>query len=309
LKKTRTGKQLLARGDVVGVVATGFAPDPRFLETGVRWLQQAGYEVRSGTTVSGLHGYFPASDLDRAADFMAMVHDRSIQAIWFARGGYGSARILEHVDWAAVRRSGKLFIGYSDITALALASFRGRSPLWMYGPVVTELGAPDCCHMAGFRRLLRGEPDTVRFRSHQVVVPGRARGMLLGGNLSVLVHLLGTPYMPSLRRAILVLEDVGEETYRLDRLLTHLKMSGALANVAGICLGQFNPPASTRKYPGDRPFQEAVQEILGSLNLPVVQGLPFGHIDRKRVLPLGGLAVLNTANRTLEMIPEPFLEA
>jgi len=303
LKKSLTGKQLLSKGDGVGIVATGFAPDPRLLRAGVQWLEQAGYQVRLGTTVEGLHGYFPASDEERAADFMTMVRDRSIRAIWFARGGYGSARILEHVDWAAVRRSGKLFIGYSDITALALASFRGRSPRWMYGPVVTELGGPDSCHMAGFRRLLKGETDTVRFRGDQVVVPGRARGTLLGGNLSVLVHLLGTPFMPSLKKAILVLEDVGEETYRLDRLLTHLKMSGVLSRVAGICLGRFSPPATSRNYPGDRPFREAVQEILGGFEVPVVCDLPFGHIARKRVLPLGGQAVLNTTSRTLELIP------
>ena len=122
--------------------------------------------------------------------------------------------------------------------------------------------------------------------------------------MTVLVHLLGTRWMPSLEGAVLVLEDVGEEVYRLDRLLTHLRMSGRLKGLAGICLGRFDPPAASRRFPGDRSLPEVLEEILAPLGVPVVRDLPFGHIPGKRVLPLGGEAMLDTASRTLRLIPE-----
>ncbi len=261
--------------------------------------------MRVGQHVHGLHGYFPAEDRQRAADLNTMVQDRSVRAIWFARGGYGSARILPMVDWAALRRSGKTFIGYSDVTALALAALRKPGTVWLYGPVVTEIGLDRSCQKAGFRRLLAGKDDRLRFRKDQVLVPGKGRGRLLGGNLTVLTHLLGTPWMPSLDGAILALEDVGEEAYRLDRMLTHLRLSGSLDRVAGICLGRFDPPAARRRFPPDRSLETVLRELLGDCKVPVVHSLPFGHIPGKRVLPLGCMATLDTVTQRLDLTPRP----
>lgn len=298
-------RPLLKRGDTIGVVAPGFAPAPAALRSGIRFLTKAGYTVRVGDHVGGLEGYFPADDGDRADDLNTMVRDPEVKAIWFARGGYGSARILPLVDWAALRRSGKIFIGYSDITALAMAALRKSGTTWLYGPVVTEIGLQQSHHKAGFGRLLRGKDDQLKFRKGQVLVSGKACGRLLGGNLTVLVHLLGTRWMPSLDGAILALEDVGEETYRLDRALTHLRMSGALDRIAGICLGRFNPPPAQRRFPPDRSLESMLQDLLGDLNVPVVHDLPFGHIPGKRVLPLGCAATLDTVTRSLGLSPRP----
>ena len=298
-------RPLLERGDTLGVVAPGFAPAPSALRSGIRALIRAGYAVKIGEHVQGLHGYFPADDFRRAADLNAMVRDREVKAIWFARGGYGSARLLPLVDWAALRRSGKVFIGYSDITALALAALGKPGTTWLYGPVVTEMGTLHSHHKAGLGRLLAGSDDQLRFRKDQVLTPGKARGRLMGGNLTVLTHQLGTRWMPSLDGTILALEDVGEETYRLDRALTHLRQSRALDRIAGICLGTFNPPATRRRFPPDRSLETMLQEVLGDLKVPVVHGLPFGHIPGKRVLPLGCQATLDTAARSLGLSPRP----
>jgi len=298
-------RPLLKRGDTVGIVAPGFAPSPAALRSGIRALARAGYTVRVGDHVNGLNGYFPADDGRRAADLNLMIRDPDVKAIWFARGGYGCARILPQVDWAALRRSGKIFIGYSDITALAMAALRKPGSVWLYGPVVTEMGRERSHHKAGFGRLLAGKEDRLKFRNDQVLAPGKARGRLLGGNLTVLVHLLGTRWMPSLDGAILALEDVGEETYRLDRALTHLRMSGSLDRIAGICLGRFDPPPTRRRFPPDRSLKAMLQDLLGDLTVPVVYNLPFGHIPAKRTLPLGCPATLETVTRTLDLSPRP----
>lgn len=305
MKPTTRPGPLLRRGDTIGVVAPGFAPSPAALRSGIRALERAGYIVRVGRHVHGLHGYFPAADRQRAEDFNDMVRDRSIHAIWFARGGYGSARILPLVDWAALRRCGKTFIGYSDVTALALAALRKPGTVWLYGPVVTEMGLDRSFQKAGFRRLLAGKDDRLAFRKDQVLVPGKGKGRLLGGNLTVLTHLLGTRWMPSLDGAILALEDVGEETYRLDRLLTHLRLTGSLDRVAGICLGRFDPPPARRRFPPDRSLEMVLRDLLGDCKVPVVHSLPFGHIPGKRVLPLGCRATLDTVTRRLDLSPRP----
>ena len=296
---------LLKRGDTVGIVAPGFAPAPARLQAGIKALDRAGYQVRVGEHVRGLHGYFPADDSDRAADLNAMVRDREVKAIWFARGGYGSARLLPHVNWNALRRSGKLFIGYSDVTALAMAALRKGGTSWMYGPVVTEIGVDRTYHKAGFARLLAGRDDQLKFRKDRILNPGRAEGRLLGGNLTVLVHMLGTRWMPSLDGSVLVLEDVGEETYRLDRAISHLRLSGALDQVAGICFGRLNPPPARRRFPPDRSLHAMLKDLTGDLPAPVVYDLSFGHIPGKRVLPLGGWATLDSATRTLSLSPRP----
>jgi muramoyltetrapeptide carboxypeptidase len=156
------------------------------------------------------------------------------------------------------------------------------------------------------RSLLRGEETTIRFGRRRVVAAGRAEGRLLGGNLSVLAHLLGTRHLPSFDGAVLVLEDVGEEVYRLDRLLNHLRMAGVFRKVGGVCLGSFDPPGARRRFPPDRPLSEPVKEFLGPLGVPVVTDLPFGHVAAKRTLPLGGRAVLDTRKGILRMEPRPW---
>ncbi len=287
------------------MLAPGFAPRPRALTAGLRRLERMGFRVVRGAALEAREGYLAGTDEQRADDLNTLLRRNDVRAIWFARGGYGTARLLERIDWAALRGRSKTLIGYSDLTALYSTVLRGPRRVCLYGPVVTELGDRRSYHLASLRSLLAGEPTALRFRRRQVVTEGRARGRLLGGNLSVLVHLLGTPFAPRLRGSVLLLEDVGEETYRLDRLLTHLRMSGELDGVRAVLLGSLDPAPSGREFPPDRPLAEVVRETFLPLGVPVVTGLPVGHVAAKRTVPLGGRAEVDTAAGTVRLWPHP----
>jgi muramoyltetrapeptide carboxypeptidase len=291
---------VLRRGDRVGVVAPGFAVRPSFLESGLAALRRLGYLPVVGDHVGAVDGYFAGSDAERASDLNRILRDPGIPAVWFARGGYGSARLLRSLDWKAARSRPRLLIGYSDPTALFLAG-RARGVPWrcLHGPVVAELGNPDAWHAPSLRAALAGRPVTLRFRGAQVLSPGRAAGPLLGGNLTLLVHMLGTREFPSLDGAILFLEEVGEEVYRVDRMLDHLRRSARLRGVAAVVFGSIDAPPPRRGFPPDRPLETVLAEAVAPLGVPAVFGLPAGHGRRKRTLPLGERAVLDTGRGTL----------
>lgn len=290
---------------MVAVVATGFAPRSGPLRDGVARLKRMGYRVRCGANLSRIHGYLAGTDDQRVSDLTDALGDPEVKAVWFARGGYGTARLLDSIGSRMLSSSRKLFIGYSDLTALFCSALRSGNKVCLYGPVVTELADEGAYHLPSLRSLIMGREVTIKFRKSQVVSEGKAAGRLLGGNLSVLVHLLGTRHLPAWNDAVLVLEDVGEEVYRLDRLLTHLRMAGVLERVAGVCLGSFDPPKAGRRFPPDRPLSDLLTETFRPLGIPVVAGLPFGHVRRKRTLPLGGAVELDTESRTIRISPRP----
>jgi len=295
---------VLSPGDLVGVVAPGFAVRPRALDAGLHALSRLGMHVRLGPHVRSTHGYLAGTDDERAADLRDALLDDDVRAVWFARGGYGSARLLDRMPWRRLRRAPKPMLGYSDLTALFCAALRLPDQICMYGPVVTELGEAGTYHRRGLVRLLRGEDDVIRFARRQVLRSGRASGRLVGGNLAVLVHLLGTRYLPSLDGVVLALEEVGEEVYRIDRMLVHLRLAGALDRVAAVCLGAFDAPPR-RRFPPDRTIDEVLRETFEPLGVPVVRDLPFGHVPGKRTLPLGGRAAIDTERRELRLSPRP----
>ena len=169
--------------------------------------------------------------------------------------------------------------------------------------VVGELGDPAAYHAPSLRAMLAGREVTLRFRADQVLAPGRAEGRLVGGNLTVLAHVMGTPWAPDGRGAVLLLEDVGEETYRLDRLLQHLRLAGALTGVRAVLLGSLDPPPTRRSFPPDGDLDAVLRDVLLPLGVPVVRGLPLGHLPGKWTVPLGGRAVVDTAARRLVFEP------
>jgi len=301
-KKDSQKPASLARGDLVGVVAPGFAVRRKALEAGVSRLENAGYRVRLGPNVLAREGYFAGSDEARASDLNAMIGDSEVQAIWFARGGYGTARILDRVRWRKLRSRPRLLVGYSDLTALFAAAVDRAGTRCLYGPVITELGEDSTYHRPSLREALAGEPVTWRFRKRDIQAPERARGRLVGGNLSVLGHSLGTRFAPRTEGSILFLEDVGEQTYRVDRTLTQLRNAGFFGKLKGVVLGHFDIPAR-RRFPPDRPWQDVLLENFASLGVPVVSGLPAGHTPGKWTLTLGGMASLDTTTRQLRIEP------
>ena len=298
---------ILRRGDPVAVVAPGFAVAPDRLAAGIRVLEKRGFDVRPGRSVRAVRGYLAGPDEDRLWDLAGALSDPDIRAVWFARGGYGTARLLDRLPWKRLRdRSpGPVLIGYSDLTALFSSWLRRFPGRCLYAPVVSELGRRGSWHDPSLRAALEGRDYEVSYRRNQVLVPGKAAGRLLGGNLTVLSHLAGTRHAPPVRGAILALEDVGEEVYRLDRMLQHLRMAGWFRGLAAVLLGRFDPPSPAREFPGDRPLGEILLETFEPLRVPVVHGLAFGHVDAKRTLPLGDIAVVDTDRRTVRFVRGP----
>ena len=301
----RMSGALLARGDRVGVVATGFAVRPKALDAGLTWLSRRGLVPVPGPHVLSIDGYLAGDDRARAYDLDVALRDPELAAIWFARGGYGTARILDRIDLARLVRAPKLLVGYSDLTALFSALLARTSTVCLHAPFVAELGDPAAFHAASLNAGLAGRVTRRRVLARDVLRAGRARGRLVGGNLTVLCHLLGTRYMPDLRGSVLFLEETGEEAYRIDRLLQHLRMSGAMAGVRGVLLGSFNVPPTAREFPGDRELAVVLRDHLLPLNVPVVTGVPSGHGRGKWTLPLGGTASFDTTAGSLAFDPRP----
>ncbi|HXV74938.1 MAG TPA: LD-carboxypeptidase [Candidatus Polarisedimenticolaceae bacterium] len=295
-------RRFLAPGDAIGVVATGFAVRPEKLDAGLARLHRWGYRVVTGAHLRDRDGYLAGSDRGRGDDLAAMLRNTEPSAIWFARGGYGTARLLDRVPWAALRRDPKLLIGYSDLTALFNAVVSRTASVCLYGPVVAELGDRASWHAPSLDALSRGRPYRLRLRAGQVLAPGRAAGTLVGGNLTVLTHLLGTRYAPDFRGRVLFLEETGEETYRVDRMLTHLRQSGALDRVAAVLVGAIDVPPR-RRFPPDRSLAAVVEERLAPLGVPVLTGIPAGHLRAKRTIPLGARAVIDTDELAIRFEP------
>lgn len=282
-----------------------FAPSSPFTEErfapGVRALEALGYAVQIPEAARLSQGYLAGSDEARLTAFHALLSDPSIDVIMAARGGYGLHRIVDRIDRRALRDANKAIVGFSDITALHLLCQR-EGLCSVHGPVITQLGElPPEAHQA-LALSLAGRADEIEYRSEEAAIrPGLAEGPLLGGCLSVITPMLGSALLPSMEGAILLLEDVGEATYRIDRLLTHLHLAGVLGQVRGVALGEFigcNP-----RSPEEPTVQDVLRERFEKLGVPVLSGLPFGHGRRNLAVPLGAPVVLDATAGTLRVSP------
>jgi muramoyltetrapeptide carboxypeptidase len=245
-----------------------------------------------GLHVSRHTGYLAGTDAERLADLNAALRDDRVDGIWCARGGYGAMRLLRDVDYDAMRRRPKTLLGYSDITALHAAFGVHSGVITLHGPtargrltdfsrdslVRAAIARRDPCGVAADARTLRG---------------GRAAGRLVGGNLALLAALAGTPYAPDYDGAILVVEDVGEPLYRIDRLLRQLELAGALSKVAGIAFGSFTECRDEGADVVIEALDRVLAEAAEAAGVPAVAGIPLGHIDDQWTIPLGARAELD----------------
>jgi muramoyltetrapeptide carboxypeptidase len=287
----------LRRGDAVRVVAPSSPFDPAALEKGLEVLSgRLGLRPRMRPDLAARRAYLAGDDARRAAEWREAVADPEARAIFCARGGYGAMRILPAVDPAALLARPKALVGFSDVTALhAVLNRAGLATV--HGPVVTQLGRAPEDAVRHLEALLfdgaRGPDASDRpapgagLVAERTIRAGRASGPLLGGTLTLLAHLAGTPFAPRLEGAILLLEDVGEKPYRIDRCLTQLRLAGALDRLAGIAVGQL-----TACDDGDVLAADVVREAALALGIPAIEGLPAGHDDANFAVPLGARATL-----------------
>lgn len=284
----------LRPGDQVAVIApAGPVRDRDALDRGVARLQAAGFAPRLATHLLACDGYLAGADADRTADLQAALDDPDIRAILCARGGYGAIRIVEHIDWSSARRDPKPLLGYSDITVLLAAQWAEAGVIGFHGPMVARPAAhalDDACARMQHELLTKTDgattvpavraPDTVH-----LLRPGSARGRLVGGNLALVMTLLGTPWQIDTTDAIFFLEDIDEPPYRVDRMLSQLRLAGAFDACRAIVLGDFAPPS------GDETQREAIHAViderLRGLDVPISRGWPFGHRANSWTLPFG----------------------
>jgi muramoyltetrapeptide carboxypeptidase len=288
----------LRPGDAVRVVAPSGPVPPDGVAAGLKALE-ARYQVRRDDGIFAREGYLAGSDERRLAELAAALVEPDVRAVIMARGGYGLLRILPFLDPAALRANPRALVGFSDGTALL--GFAARAGLTaVHGPVATQLGnLPAGDQQALFRLLEEPEPAVV-LSGLDELVPGRARGRLLGGNLEVFSRLVGTPFLPDLDGAILFFEDLSERPYRVDRIITSLDLAGVFSMASAVVMGDFSgcrEPEATRAT--SPTVDEVLVERLGRLAIPVALGGKFGHGTRNVALPYGAMCELDTPSGTL----------
>ena len=304
----------LKAGDTLGLIHPSSATFQKMdLEIAIDNLKALGFNVKAGAHALDRYGYLAGKDQDRAADINALFADKEVQGICAVRGGWGAARLLPYLDFNIIAKNPKALFGFSDITALHMAipakaglvtfhaptgfsAWTELSASWfkrvvMEGESVTFVNEPD----------FRGRIAPVGFRT-QTLTPGKAEGRLLGGNLTVLAHLVGTPYLPDFTGKILFLEDVHEGIYRVDRMLTHLKLAGLLAKIKGFIWGQCSDCEPDSSGYGSLTLEEVLDDHIKPLGVPTYRGAMIGHVDKQFTVPEGILAEMDADAGTFRLL-------
>ncbi|MBN2974587.1 S66 peptidase family protein [Pseudomonas lactucae] len=277
---------LRAEGTIALIAPAG--PAALDVEKAGQWMRARGYDLHIFTGVYERDGYLAGSDAVRLRDLHAAFANPDIDAIFCLRGGYGTPRLLDALDFELIRANPKPFVGYSDITALHLAINRYAGFVTFHGPMLNAdlLGDKQAPTESSLLSMLRGQLGTGAELKHPVawplttIAPGIACGRLLGGNLSMIAAVMGTPYEIDAEGVILFIEDVNEPIYRIDRLLTHLRLAGKLAQVAGVLVGDV---AGVDKVALDRLLKQTFEPLC----IPVLSGWRSGHCDPNLTLPMG----------------------
>lgn len=290
----------LKPGANIGVIAPASFGSLEAQEKGIAYLKQLGFQITLGPHLAKKWGYLAGTDEERASDIMTLFNDPQIDAIFCLRGGYGTMRLLDLLDYEVIRQNPKIFMGYSDMTALHLAFNQKADLVSFHGPMVaSDFGQdiPEYTSTFWQKALMKSEPlgliaNPPGEPQAMWLLPGEALGVLTGGNLSLLTATLGTPYEIDTTGKILCLEEIGEDPYRIDRMLTQLLLAHKLQSVAGIVIAVCRD-CEDEEADGFT-LAEVLQDRLRSLKKPVLMNLFFGHTPLKATLPFGVLALLSS---------------
>jgi len=314
-EKDRIKPLALEKGDTIGLITPGSSLSEEAAARMTSNMEMLGFNVKFSSNFNEQKGFIAGTDQQRLDDLHEMFENPEVKGIICARGGYGTGRLLQRVNYDLIRSYPKVFVGYSDITALHCAIFKNTGLITFHGPV----GSSEFSEYTtkNFERvLLKGKVSVLVKRPREwqdkntpdyefyTLSPGVAEGDLIGGNLSLICSLLGTPYDLGLEGKLVFLEEVGEKPYRIDRMLTHLLNAGKLDRCAGVILGVFYDCDALPDDKTSLMLREVLTDRLGALGVPVAYGLPFGHLDDNATLPIGIKARFNADEGELE-----FLEA
>jgi muramoyltetrapeptide carboxypeptidase len=302
----------LREGATVALIAPASPASDEKIIKALANLAALGYNVCEGDSLRARYGYLAGKDEARLADLHWAFSDPDVDAVWCVRGGYGVTRLLPHVDYDLIRKHPKPFIGFSDVTALHIAIGQKTGLVTFHGPVAAS-DFPENT-LQHFRAMLVNPQPGYLLRTPDAeeslpddafrpfsIVPGTASGKLTGGNLSLLAALAGTEFEPSFRQKIVFIEDVGEQPYRIDRLLTQLLQATDLNQAAGIALGVF-AECGPKNTEFSLSLPETLRDRLGNLGIPVLYGLPFGHVAHQATFPYQIDARLDANNQTLTLL-------
>ncbi len=298
----------LRYGDTIGIVAPASPSTEGKTCSAILNLTTFGYKVKLGRSVGLSRGYLAGDDAQRAEDLMEMFEDEEVDAILCLRGGYGSMRLLNRLDYKQIRRHPKIFMGYSDITALLNTIYQRSGLITFHGPMAASdlSGEPDSFTLLAMKQQLEcgirpGFLCNPAGLPVEVLREGRAEGRLVGGNLSLITALMGTPFEVETKDRILFLEDIGEEPYRIDRMLTQLRLAGKLKDAAGILLCDWN--SCHAKEPEESlALSEIFAELVLDCGKPVLRGYNIGHCQPLLTVPVGAKVRLDSEEMAIKIL-------
>ncbi|HEY9164589.1 MAG TPA: LD-carboxypeptidase [Candidatus Kryptonia bacterium] len=299
----------LKKGDLISVISPASPPkDSSKVQAGVRYFESLGYRVTISQNVFDSYGYLAGTDEERADDINQAFADKNVKAIICSRGGYGTPRILDRVDYSVIRQNPKIFVGYSDITSLQLAIFKKTRLVTFSGPMMgVEFGEKiDSYSEESFFKIVTSvrKPGKVKNpQSLKAAFKGKRNsvGRLLGGNLTMISVILGTEYVPSFDEAVLLIEEVNEEPYSVDRMFTQLRLAGILDKLNGFALGQFTNCSPEDPAKPHRTLEQILDEDIFSIGKPSISNLAYGHLPVKMTLPIGTLVSIDPARKKFSL--------
>ncbi|PAF40452.1 LD-carboxypeptidase [Terribacillus saccharophilus] len=295
------------KGDTIGIVSPAGPIKREELERGIKIVESLGLRVKLGKHVYDKYGYLAGTDTDRAADLNDMFKDNEVKGIICARGGYGSGRIVELLDYEIIKQKPKVLLGYSDITYLHTAIRQRTGLITFHGPMVaSDMGESDFAKLSYDLLQQFFIPQDVIYTTAisplEAIVHGKATGTLVGGNLSLLTSTLGTPDEIDTKGKLLLLEDVAELPYKIDSMLNQLKHAGKLKQAEGILIGDFNG-CDSNDPETSLSFDQVLVDYLTDLEKPVLKGFRIGHCNPNITVPLGTEATMDTKTKTLHVSP------
>lgn len=303
----------LKKGDTIGLVCPAYSAFVKEdVQITIESLEVLGFKVKQGDHIFDRYGYLAGSDEDRAADINKMFADKSINGIMAMHGGWGCARILPLLDYKTIQQNPKVFIGYSDITALLLGIYAKTGLITFHGPVGSSTW--NNFSVDNFKNMLM-EGSVVQMNNPTkkgdnlvqvddriyTINAGKATGRLIGGNLTVLSHILGSPYVPDFKNSILFLEDVGEDLYRIDRMITQLKLAGILNQISGFVFGKCTDCLPSKGGYGSLTMEDIFEDHIKPLKIPSFSGAMIGHIKDKFTVPVGLEATIDAGSGSITL--------
>lgn len=299
----------LKPGEVIGIISPASSPDDLTkINSGVQYLEKLGYRVEVGKNVGTQQGYLAGTDAQRLEDLHSMFHNKHVRAIFSIRGGYGSGRLLDKIDYRLIRSNPKIFVGYSDINALQMAFYTKCGLITFAGPMVAVDFHDEVSPFTEevFWRTITSNKKIGRIKNPRnekifVLTKGRAQGRIIGGNLSLFTSLMGTEYFPKIKDAILLLEDVHEAPYRIDRMFNQLRLAKIFKQIRGIILGHFVDCVETDPTKKSFTLNEVIIEYFQNLKIPVMYNLRHGHVKENITMPFGVKCIVNASRGFIEI--------